>query len=239
MTPHNEAKKENIAKIVLMPGDPLRAKYIADTFLKDVKLVNSVRNMLGYTGTYKGKRLTVFASGMGMPSIGIYSYELYKFYDVDTIIRIGSCGAYTEELNLLDTILVDNSYTEGNYAFELTGEEKHIDSSNAEVNSIIENTAKELDIPYVKGNTLCTDCFDYYVKDVNELIKRFPKDLNIIGAEMEAFALFYNAHYLEKKASCLLSVVDSHYKHEEISAEERQTSLNSMITLALESACRM
>ena len=239
MTPHNEAKKEDIAKIVLMPGDPLRAKYIADTFLKDVKLVNSVRNMLGYTGTYKGKRLTVFASGMGMPSIGIYSYELYKFYDVDTIIRIGSCGAYTEELNLLDTILVDNSYTEGNYAFELTGEEKHIDSSNAEVNSIIENTAKEFDIPYVKGNTLCTDCFDYYVKDVNELIKRFPKDLNIIGAEMEAFALFYNAHYLGKKASCLLSVVDSHYKHEEISAEERQTSLNSMITLALESACRM
>lgn len=239
MTPHNEAKKEDIAKIVLMPGDPLRAKYIADTFLKDVKLVNSVRNMLGYTGTYKGKRLTVFASGMGMPSIGIYSYELYKFYDVDTIIRIGSCGAYTEELNLLDTILVDNSYTEGNYAFELTGEEKHIDSSNAEVNSIIENTAKELNIPYVKGNTLCTDCFDYYVKDVNELIKRFPKDLNIIGAEMEAFALFYNAHYLGKKASCLLSVVDSHYKHEEISAEERQTSLNSMITLALESACRM
>lgn len=239
MTPHNEAKKEDIAKIVLMPGDPLRAKYIADTFLKDVKLVNSVRNMLGYTGTYKGKRLTVFASGMGMPSLGIYSYELYKFYDVDTIIRIGSCGAYTEELNLLDTILVDNSYTEGNYAFELTGEEKHIDSSNAEVNSIIENTAKELNIPYVKGNTLCTDCFDYYVKDVNELIKRFPKDLNIIGAEMEAFALFYNAHYLGKKASCLLSVVDSHYKHEEISAEERQTSLNSMITLALESACRM
>ena len=239
MTPHNEAKKEDITKIVLMPGDPLRAKYIADTFLKDVKLVNSVRNMLGYTGTYKGKRLTVFASGMGMPSIGIYSYELYKFYDVDTIIRIGSCGAYTEELNLLDTILVDNSYTEGNYAFELTGEEKNIDSSNAEVNSIIENTAKELDIPYVKGNTLCTDCFDYYVKDVNELIKRFPKDLNIIGAEMEAFALFYNAHYLGKKASCLLSVVDSHYKHEEISAEERQTSLNSMITLALESACRM
>ena len=239
MTPHNEAKKEDIAKIVLMPGDPLRAKYIADTFLKDVKLVNSVRNMLGYTGTYKGKRLTVFASGMGMPSIGIYSYELYKFYDVDTIIRIGSCGAYTEELNLLDTILVDNSYTEGNYAFELTGEEKHIDSSNAEVNSIIENTAKELDIPYVKGNTLCTDCFDYYVKDVNELVKRFPSDLNIIGAEMEAFALFYNAHYLRKKASCLLSVVDSHYKHEEISAEERQTSLNSMIKLALESACRM
>ena len=112
-------------------------------------------------------------------------------------------------------------------------------NSDKQVNSVIENTAKELNIPYVKGNTLCTDCFDYYVKDVNQLIARFPKDLNIIGAEMEAFALFYNAHYLGKKASCLLSVVDSHYKHQEISANERQTSLNSMIELALESAIRL
>lgn len=239
MTPHNEAKLDDIANIVLMPGDPLRAKYIADNFLEDVKLVNSVRNMFGYTGNYKGKKITVFASGMGMPSMGIYSYELYKFYNVDTIIRIGSCGAYNESLNLLDTILVDNAYTEGNYAYELTEEECHLMNSDKQVNSVIENTAKELNIPYVKGNTLCTDCFDYYVKDVNQLIARFPKDLNIIGAEMEAFALFYNAHYLGKKASCLLSVVDSHYKHQEISANERQTSLNSMIELALESAIRL
>lgn len=239
MTPHNEAKLDDIANIVLMPGDPLRAKYIADNFLEDVQLVNSVRNMFGYTGNYKGKRITVFASGMGMPSMGIYSYELYKFYNVDTIIRIGSCGAYTESLNLLDTILVDNAYTEGNYAYELTEEKCHLMNSDKQVNSVIENTAKELNIPYVKGNTLCTDCFDYYVKDVNQLIARFPKDLNIIGAEMEAFALFYNAHYLGKKASCLLSVVDSHYKHQEISANERQTSLNSMIELALESAIRL
>lgn len=239
MTPHNEAKKEDIANIVLMPGDPLRAKYIADNFLEDVKLVNSVRNMFGYTGTYKGKRLTVFASGMGMPSMGIYSYELYKFYDVDTIIRIGSCGAYTESLNLLDVILVDNAYTEGNYAYELNEEDCHIMQATQEVNSVIENTAKDLNIAYVKGNTLCSDCFDYYVKDVNSLIARFPKDLNIIGAEMEAFALFYNAHILGKKASCLLSVVDSHYKNQEISAEARQTSLNSMIELALESAIKL
>ncbi|MFR1972029.1 MAG: purine-nucleoside phosphorylase [Clostridia bacterium] len=239
MTPHNEAKLDDIANIVLMPGDPLRAKYIADNFLEDVQLVNSVRNMFGYTGNYKGKRITVFASGMGMPSMGIYSYELYKFYNVDTIIRIGSCGAYTESLNLLDTILVDNAYTEGNYAYELTEEECHLMNSDKQVNSVIENTAKELNIPYVKGNTLCSDCFDYYVKDVNQLIARFPKDLNIIGAEMEAFALFYNAHRLGKKASCLLSVVDSHYKHQEISANERQTSLNSMIELALESAIRL
>lgn len=239
MTFHNEAKLEDIASIVLMPGDPLRAKYIADNFLEDVKLVNSVRNMFGYTGTYKGKRLTVFASGMGMPSMGIYSYELYKFYNVDTIIRIGSCGAYTEDLNVFDTLLVDNAYTEGNYAYELTGEECHLMPSSDDINSVIESTSKELNIPCIKGNTLCSDCFDYYVKNMNELIDRFPKDLNIIGAEMEAFALFYNANLLGKKASCLLTVVDSHYKHQEISAEERQTSLNSMIKLALESAIRL
>lgn len=239
MTPHNEAKLEDIAKVVLMPGDPLRAKYIADNFLENAKLVNSVRNMFAYTGTYKGKRITVFASGMGMPSMGIYSYELYKFYGVETIIRIGSCGAYNENLNLLDTILVDNTYTEGNYAYELNEEDCHIMQASSDINAIIERTASELNIPYVKGNTLCSDCFDYYIKDVNNLIARFPKKLNIIGAEMEAFALFYNARLLGKKASCLLSVVDSHYKHQEISANDRQTSLNSMIKLALESAIRI
>ena len=111
MTPHISSKKEDIAKTVLCPGDPLRAKYIAENFLENARLVNSVRNMLAYTGTYKGKEITVFASGMGMPSMGIYCYELYKFYDVDTIIRIGSCGAYEESLNLYDTVLVDKSYT--------------------------------------------------------------------------------------------------------------------------------
>lgn len=239
MTPHNEAKIGDIAKIVIMPGDPLRAKYIADNLLENVTLVNSVRNMFGYTGFYKGTKLTVFASGMGMPSMGIYSYELYKFYNVDTIIRIGSCGAYSPDLNLFDTILVDNAYTEGNYAFELTGKKENLAASSTEINSVIESTSKELALPIIKGNTLCSDCFDYYVKDVNELIARFPKDLNIIGAEMEAFALFYNAKYLNKKASCLLTVVDSHYKNQEISAQERQTSLNNMIKIALESAIKL
>jgi len=239
MTPHNEAKLGDIANVVLMPGDPLRAKYIADNFLENVTLINTVRNMFGYTGTYKGKKITVFASGMGMPSMGIYSYELYKFYGVETIIRIGSCGAYNEDLNLFDTILVDNTYTEGNYAYELNEEDCHLMQSSTRINNIIENTAKELNIPYIKGNTLCSDCFDYYVKDVNSLIARFPKELNIIGAEMEAFALFYNAKLLGKQASCLLSVVDSHYKNQEISATDRQTSLNSMIKLALESAIKL
>ena len=125
MTPHNEAKKEDIADIVLMPGDPLRAKYIAENFLENSKLVNTVRNMYGYTGFYKGRKITVFASGMGMPSMGIYAYELYKFYDVKSIIRLGSCGAYSENLNIFDTILVENSYTEGNFAYALEGKDCH------------------------------------------------------------------------------------------------------------------
>lgn len=236
---HCNAKKEDIAKTVLMPGDPLRAKYIAENFLKNARLVNTVRNMLAYTGTYKGKEITVFSHGMGMASMGIYCYELYKFYDVENIIRIGSCGAYSEDLNIFDTILVDKSYTEGNFAYEWNEKDCHLIESSEFLNEIIESTAKEINIPYIKGNTLCSDCFDGYLESIPNLIKRFPKDLNIIGAEMEAFALFYMAHYLGRQASCLLTVVDSHYKKQEISSEEREKSLNNMITLALESAIKI
>ena len=235
---HCNAKKEDIAKTVLMPGDPLRAKYIAENFLENAKLVNTVRNMLAYTGIYKGKEITVFSHGMGMASMGIYCYELYKFYNVENIIRIGSCGAYSEDLNIFDTILVDNSYTEGNFAYEWNEKNCHLIESSKFLNEIIEGTAKEINIPYIKGNTLCSDCFDGYLESIPNLIKRFPKELNIIGAEMEAFALFYMAHYLGKQASCLLTVVDSHYKKQEISSEEREKSLNNMIILALESAIK-
>ncbi|CDC31380.1 purine nucleoside phosphorylase [Clostridium sp. CAG:508] len=236
---HCNAKKEDIAKTVLMPGDPLRAKYIAENFLENARLVNTVRNMLAYTGTYKGKEITVFSHGMGMASMGIYCYELYKFYDVENIIRIGSCGAYSEDLNIFDTILVDKSYTEGNFAYEWNEKDCHLIESSEFLNEIIESTAKEINIPYIKGNTLCSDCFDGYLESIPNLIKRFPKELNIIGAEMEAFALFYMAHYLCRQASCLLTVVDSHYKKQEISSEEREKSLNNMITLALESAIKI
>lgn len=236
---HCNAKKEDIAKTVLMPGDPLRAKYIAENFLENARLVNTVRNMLAYTGTYKGKEITVFSHGMGMASMGIYCYELYKFYDVENIIRIGSCGAYSEDLNIFDTILVDKSYTEGNFAYEWNEKDCHLIESSKFLNEIIESTAKEINIPYIKGNTLCSDCFDGYLESIPNLIKRFPKELNIIGAEMEAFALFYMAHYLGRQASCLLTVVDSHYKKQEISSEEREKSLNNMITLALESAIKI
>ena len=236
---HCNAKKEDITKTVLMPGDPLRAKYIAENFLENARLVNTVRNMFAYTGTYKGKEITVFSHGMGMASMGIYCYELYKFYDVENIIRIGSCGAYSEDLNIFDTILVDKSYTEGNFAYEWNEKDCHLIESSEFLNEIIESTAKEINIPYIKGNTLCSDCFDGYLESIPNLIKRFPKELNIIGAEMEAFALFYIAHYLGRQASCLLTVVDSHYKKQEISSEEREKSLNNMITLALESAIKI
>ena len=135
---HCNAKKEDIAKTVLMPGDPLRAKYIAENFLENARLVNTVRNMLAYTGTYKGKEITVFSHGMGMASMGIYCYELYKFYDVENIIRIGSCGAYSEDLNIFDTILVDKSYTEGNFAYEWNEKDCHLIESSEFLNEIIE-----------------------------------------------------------------------------------------------------
>lgn len=239
MTPHNEAQLGDIAKTVIMPGDPLRAKYIAEHFLENARLVNSVRNMYGYTGTYKGKEVTVFASGMGMPSMGIYCYELYKLYQVENIIRVGSCGAYSGDLNLLDTILVDTTFTEGNFAYGLNNQDCHSISADRSLNQLIEQTANTLQIHLVTGNTLCTECFDYYIKDIQTLLNRLPEGANIIGAEMEAFALFYTAHYLGKKAACLLTVVDSHYKKQELSSEDREVSLNHMIQIALESAIQL
>lgn len=235
MTPHINSKKEDIAKTVLCPGDPLRAKYIAENFLENPRLVNSVRNILAYTGTYKGKEITVFASGMGMPSMGIYCYELYKFYDVDTIIRIGSCGAYDKNLNLMDTILVNKSYTEGNFAMALNNSNCHLVEASPKLNKKINDTAKKLNIKCIETNVLCSECFDYYIEDINVLLNRLPKDLNITAAEMEAFALFYTAKYLNKNAACLLTVVDSHHNKQEISTEAREKSLNNMIILALES----
>ena len=226
MTPHIEAKKGEIAKTVLMPGDPLRAKYIADNFLENARLVNQVRNIFAYTGTYKGKEITVMASGMGMPSMGIYAYELYTVYEVENIIRIGSCGGYSDELELFDTILAEASYTEGNFAYTFNSEECHLSHASQELNRIIEQTAGEQNIKYVKGNILCSDCFDLYIPKLQELLNRLPKDLNIIAAEMESFVLFYLAKLLNKKAACLLTVVDIPTKQNQISAEAREVALN-------------
>ena len=235
-TPHNEANIGDIAKTVIMPGDPLRAKYIADNFLEDAKLVNKIRNIFAYTGKYNGKEITVMASGMGMPSMGIYCYELYKFYGVEKIIRIGSCGGYIPELKLFDIILADNVFSESNFALTLNNDDCHIVSGDKDLNDLIENTAKNSNISIHRGNTVCTDCFDLYMTDVNKFLERLPSDFNPLGAEMEAFALFYVAKLLGKKAACLMSVVDSKFIKQVATSEERETGLNTMIKLALD-AC--
>ena len=235
MTPHNEAKKGDIAKTVIMPGDPLRAKYIAENYLDNYKLVNKVRNIYAYTGEYKGKRITVMACGMGMPSMGIYSYELYKIYDVDTIIRIGSCGAYLKEEKLFDIILSERVYTESNFAYTLNNDNCNLVYADKDLNDKIVKCANEKGINLFKGTTACLDCFDPYMTDLNKFLERIPKEIKPISAEMEAFALFYVAKMLNKRAACLMSVVDSKFIKDVASTEDREKGLNKMIELALDS----
>lgn len=236
-TPHNSATLGEIAEIVLMPGDPLRAKYIAENFLENAVCFNEVRAMYGYTGMYKGKKISVMGSGMGTASMGIYSYELYKFYGVKKIIRIGSCGAYDEKLDLLDTIVVDKAYSESNFALTFRNTDKHIISSTKSLTDKICDTANENNIKFVRGNIFTSEAFDLYI-DVNKLMERIPKDINCIAAEMEAYALFNVAEELEKEAACILTVVDNIYKKESISSKKRQCALNDMIKLALNTAIK-
>lgn len=233
MTAHNEAKINEIAKTILMPGDPLRAKYIAETYLKDIKLVNQVRGMLAYTGTYKGKLLTIMASGMGMPSIGIYSYELFKFYNVDNIIRIGSAGSYVKELNVKDLVIVDNAYSDSSFAYVQNGFLLNHIESDRSIDEVIKKTANEHNINIKMENIYSSDVF-YHDKDVE-----FAKKYDLKAVEMESFALFHNAKILNKKAACLLTISDSFVTKEEMTSEERQNSLNDMIILALESAIKL
>lgn len=236
-TPHIHAKKEDIAKTVLMPGDPLRAKFIAETYLDNYYLVNDIRGILGYTGYYKNKRITVFASGMGMPSMGIYCYELYKFFDVDNIIRIGSCGSNKEDIKVLDVVLSSHSYNEGKFAYTFNNQDIHEIEASDYLNQIIINTAKDMHLDLKIGKTACVEVFDPYMPDVTQYLNRVPKD--IVASEMEAFALFYIAKVLNKQASCLLTVSDSKFETRVISSEERQTSLTNMIELALETTLRI
>lgn len=235
MTVHNEAKKGEIAKSVIMPGDPMRAKYIAEHYLENPKLVNTVRGMYAYTGTYHGKELTVMGSGMGMPSMGIYSYELFQFYDVEEIIRIGTCGAYDADLKLFDIVLSEQTYTESNFALTYNNSECHYVNSDDCLNKKIIDIANTMNIPIFKGNTICVDFVDFYMEDPETYFKRVPETLKPLSGEMEAFALFYVAASLHKKASCLMTVVDSPYIAQKVSPEEREQALDRMITLALSS----
>lgn len=230
-TAHIESKKESIAKTVLMPGDPLRAKMIAEKFLDSYEEVNTVRGMLAYTGYYKHKRITVFASGMGMPSIGIYSYELFKEYDVDNIIRVGTCGAYTKDLKLYDMVLVERSYSKSTYAEVQSGNLNHVLNSDYELNKKIEESAKELGYDIHKGNIYSSDVFYNETDDYTDL-----RDIyGCLGVEMESFALFHNALHLGKHASCILTVSDNLETKEETTSAERQNAFIKMIEIALES----
>lgn len=233
---HNEAKKDEIAKTVIMPGDPLRAKYIAEKYLDDYKLVNRIRGMYAYTGYYKGQKVTVMAHGMGMPSMGIYAYELYNMYDVENIIRIGSCGAYSKELDLFDIVLTEKVYTESNFALTFNNEDCHLTSPSKMLNDKIYEAAQKMNVNLVKGETVCSEVFDVYMMDQEKFLSRVLEVVpNPVAAEMEAFALFYIAEVLNKNAACLMSVVDSKHITKVATSLEREKGLNQMIEIALES----
>lgn len=231
-TPHNNAQVGDIAKTVLMPGDPLRAKFIAETFLENSVQFNTVRNMFGYTGTYKGKKVSVMGSGMGMPSIGIYSYELYKFYGVENIIRIGTAGAYSPKLDVFDTVLAKDCWSESTYALAQGGNTSDVQLPSPQLNEKIEQAAKELGIELTLGRIHSSDVF--YHEDAYNF--DFYNDHGCDVVEMESFALFHNAKVLGKHAACLVTVSDSLVTHKETTAEERQTSFTNMMNIALEAA---
>ena len=229
MTPHINALETDIAKTVIMPGDPLRAKYIAETYLTDYKLVSSVRNMYAYTGCYKNKRVTVMGSGMGIPSMGIYSYELYKFYNVENIIRVGTAGAYTTDLNLYDILLVKSSYSKSSYAKVQANIDDHILYSNESLNEKIRKTALDMQIDLKECQVCSSEAFYNETEKPEEMLAN-----NCLACEMESFALFENARYLNKKAACLLTISDNIVTKEATSSQEREKNLNKMIELALE-----
>lgn len=228
-TPHNGANMGDIAETVLMPGDPLRAKYIADTYLEDVKCFNTVRNMFGYTGTYKGRQISVMGGGMGMPSIGIYSFELYHFYGVEQIIRIGSAGGISDKVKVRDLVIGMGASTNSNFAsqYKLPGTFAPIADFDLLRKAV--EIAEEKKIPVAVGNILSSDTFYTDDATANDQWKK----MQILCVEMEAAALYMNAARAGKKALCMLTISDHLYTGEALSAEERQTSFHEMMEVAL------
>jgi purine-nucleoside phosphorylase len=229
-TIHIESVKEDIAEIVLMPGDPLRAKYIAENFLTNYKEVNHTRNMLAYTGYYNDKRVTVFPSGMGIPSMGIYAYELYKFYDVNKIIRIGTCGSNKIDIKVGDIILVDASYSESSFGEVIKPGTSKVIEASKDLTDKIYQTGINNNLNIKRGTVYTSDVFDVYFD-----ISRITNNKDLLASEMEAYGLFFIANYLNKEAAAILTVVDSKYENEIISPENREKALNEMIKLALDS----
>lgn len=234
MSTHIESNINDIAKTVLMPGDPKRCEYIAKKFLSNAKIINNVRGMTAYTGYYKSKQITVFPSGMGIPSMGIYSYELFKEYNVENIIRIGTMGSYTN-LQLKDIVLVENSITNSNYGRYLCNYQSININSNAELNSKIELSAQELNLKINKGNIYSSDVFYEQNNNFQEKVAKY----SVLGVEMESFALLLNAKLLNKKATTLLMVSDSFIFADKLSSLEREQGLDNLIILALEASLKI
>lgn len=233
-TPHNEANKGDFAEIVLMPGDPMRAKLIAETYLEDFVQVNQVRGMLGYTGTYKGKRVSVMAHGMGIPSVGIYTYELFSFYGVKAIIRIGSAGSYVPELGLGDVVLTESAWSESSYGKTQNGSTEQIKYPSNHLNAIIQSAADRLGERLTVAPVHSSDVF--YQDGPADYFKTVNREHGCACVEMESFGLFHNAGALGKEAACLLTISDSFVSEEKMSAADRQNSFHKMIRIALEAA---
>lgn len=230
-TPHIEAEtKDKVAKTVIMPGDPLRVKFIAKNYLENAVKINKTRNMLGYTGTYKGHKVTVIGSGMGMPSMGIYSYELFKFYDVDNIIRIGSCGSYNTDYKIYDVVLIEESYGESNFIEIATGEKIETVLSSVKLNVELEASAKAQNIQFKKAKAHCSDVF--YRKNFDDY-KVINREYGCQIVEMEAAALFANAKALGKNASAIMTVSDCLVTGASTTSVERQKTFTHMIEMAL------
>ena len=230
-TPHNTANIGDIAKTVLMPGDPLRAKYIAERFLDHPVQFNAVRNMFGYTGTYKGKPVSVMGSGMGMPSIGIYSYELFKFYGVERIIRVGSAGAYSPDLKLFDVMLVTSSWSESNYAAAQSGSSDHLIPASPALLQALRGSAQKTSITVHEGTVHSSDVF---YREGGTPFRQILAEHGCLAVEMESFSLFHNARVLGKQAGCLLTISDSLVTREETTAEQREKAFTNMMVVALE-----
>ena len=231
---HIVTDKKNIAPLVLFPGDPLRAKYIAEKFLTNIKLVNKIRNMYAFTGYYKDKLVTVVGSGMGCPSASLYAYELFTFYGVEKIIRIGSAGANKENIKLMDTVLSTGAYSESSIAYQWGGYTDKFIESNNELNAIIKETAKDKNIDIHVGPTLTSDVFDVYAS-IDHIINTCPIKDELLATEMEGFGVFHVARICKKQASMLITIVDSKFDTRVVSPEMRETHLDNMIILALES----
>ena len=233
-TPHIEVNDKNLfAKTVLMPGDPLRAEYIAKTYLTDVVKINNVRNMFAFTGYYKGKKITVMGSGMGMPSIGIYSYELFNVYGVENIIRIGSCGAYSPDIKIYDVIVTTSAFSESSYAKVAFGYSENILPANSDLNNRLNESARKLGFPVYNEIIHSSDVF---YRNCGNVFQDVRDKYGCVAVEMESFALFANAQHLHKKAACILTVSDSLITHEATTSEERQKSFNRMMEIALDAA---